>query len=423
MTRPQQDDGNDTRVRWRDIRSGETVSYGGRIGTAVMRGRVKVLVTAIAEERIPGKALVIRVDGRHPIPLGRRKISNTVHVDPDREHMHIVDIIDGIKEIEAVLFGPSEVSADNVGLLALRIGCEVFRHSEESVLPMLYGGQSSTTIDMLVYVVSAMDLVRYYRCLRDKTAIRQCSKHLRLAGRGYISVAATMVQPRHGSSRLQDLLVQLKCPMVTAERRLDASRKTIETMVGLACLQFCEAVELEDPDESSRKPKNPDIIAVFKGERYGIACKSITGKSLQAVRQNAKKAAEQLVECYRQHTISPWKGLILLDVSSLLDHQVLLHQPNESFYDAFNFLLNKAIGEAYGTETIPEEVYGGIIADKGIAPQVLLYAHGLVVVHDGCRQMPTLVKNLIKSSWGDCSMTDLFVQRLQRAMHCQTSDT
>lgn len=416
----QKRDRRDRGVRWKAIQAGETVSYGGRVGTVVMRGRAKVLITAIGEEKLSGSALVTRVGGVIPTSTSPRKSPTPVHVDPNRERMHIDDIIAGLNDIETMVFGPFEISADNVGLLALKASCEAFRQAMSSDLPVFFNGP--TSIDMLVYVASAMDFVRYFGFLRHKSTVKLCAKHLRLAGRGYISVAATRVLPRPGSSGLQDLLVQLKCPMVTPELRLDASRKTIETIVGLSCLQFCDAVELEDPDESGTKPKNPDIIAVFKGERYGIACKSITGNSLQAVRQNATKAAEQIAECYRQGTISPWKGLILLDVSSLLDHQTLLHQPIESYSDAFMYHFDQALKTAYEGETRHEVVYGGILAGQGIAPQVLLYAHGLVVVHDGDHQRPTLVKNLINAAWGDCSMTNLFVQRLHRALHCQTAD-
>lgn len=92
----------------------------------------------------------------------------------------------------------------------------------------------------------------------------------------------------------------------------DATNKLTELLVGLACMRFCDRVELDHPDASNGD--NPDVLLRWLGRWRGIACKVPNGLS-------AETAVERLVEGIRQVRASRASmGLVLLGVRNWIPH-------------------------------------------------------------------------------------------------------
>lgn len=98
--------------------------------------------------------------------------------------------------------------------------------------------------------------------------------------------------------------------------RDQASDKIFELMFGLSVFEVCTTIEVDDPVNSSAG-KNPDIIADIQGDRWGFACKVVSGDSAAALIQNLGKAIDQI------EVSSATVGIPVINFRDLIPHDSL----------------------------------------------------------------------------------------------------
>ena len=346
--------------------------------------------------------------------------------DPASEKLTLQEISDGLDKIEAFIDAPEPM------LRPFKVACSVYANSLAN-----WGNLAIPTPAMhecLMFVAAAMDLVRYYHRIRRTGELKDLRKHMALLGPGFFGLAGTFTIQQSNGSVLRDRLNAAgEAPPTpkppTDDKEKDAVRKTVELMLAMAALNTFERVSLEDPGASDPDNPNPDLIIEHDGHRYGIACKSLSSPHEAGFIENVTKGASQLEGAIKAHKVDRNRGVVLLDVSALLDHKSIIMPTADHLWameDTGQILLHK-MGEAlvkiFGS---PDRTYHEILAPiyKGrpLPVAVLLYGHALMICHSSNGAIvPVYQKALIKGFGNDTSSITDFCELLNRAIHCQPS--
>jgi hypothetical protein len=340
-----------------------------------------------------------------------------------QESLHITDILAGLENIERYTFGNAE--ADGSGLLALKIACKLFADMSNGPLPLIF--DLPKVKEVCLHVAGSMDLVRYFTRITDKSKIMVVKKHLKLVGIGGFGVAATYINQQTNPSCLQEYFNRAGIPALRSEIVKDATRKTIELMIGMAALNKFEDVILEDPECSNVNNPNPDILIRHDGKKFGIACKSIRSKSRSNLRSRIDEGLEQVERAIKAGKIDKRRGIILLDISALLDHDsIYVPKPNfvwqaEHAPEVIQEHINVVLSELFEANqfTTFKESAGDLFENHQAAPGVLIYAHSLMIASLGDIINPRYMKAMRLLYAGDTSRVKAFCERLNKALHCQ----
>jgi len=244
-----------------------------------------------------------------------------MRIDKTQEKLSISEIIAGLDDFERIVFSKAEIQKHKAGLLALKVACQTFKELNESPLPIFYS--VPRVKECCIHVAASMDLVRHFKKTEKKSELKVLKKHLKLVGAGGYGIGATYVNQQSKYSFIQEKIKEAGIQQLPAEILKDCSRKTIELMVGLAALNAFDEVLLEDPEKSSVKNPNPDILIRKGKEKYGIACKSLTSKNKTNFRERITEALGQIDRAIRVGKIDKRRGMVLIDISALLDHDEL----------------------------------------------------------------------------------------------------
>jgi hypothetical protein len=271
-----------------------------------------------------------------------------------------------------------------------------------------------------------MDLVRYVKAIKDKSRLKVIKKHLALLGAGGFGVAATYTHQQSHASAIRMRLEQAGIAPLPPEILKDASRKTIELMIGLAALNTFDEVTIEDPEESNAKDPNPDIIISWRNARFGIACKSINSTNKSNLRERISEGLIQIDRSIECGKVDNRRGVVLLDISALLDHDALYVPSEDSVWFAKDLTeilweaINRALAKVFGSG--PSKVKGALgdlFENHQAAPCVLIYAHTLMIAAAGDSICPRYMKLMRLLFAGDHSKVKGFAEKLNTALHCQ----
>jgi hypothetical protein len=343
--------------------------------------------------------------------------------DKTQEMLHVTEIMTGLEDIERCAF--AKVEDQQSGLLALKMACKVFDNLSKGFLPMLY--EIPKLKEVCLNVAGSMDLVRYFRRINDKSKVKTINKHLQLIGTAGFGVAATYIHQQGRASFFQESLRKARIPQLRSEILKDATRKTIELMMGMAALNSFEEVILEDLDCADVNNPNPDVIVRDGKKRFGIACKSVSSKSRPNFRERITEGIEQIDHAINKKRVDNRCGIVLVDVSALLDHDSLyVPQANSAWNSAdISQVLQESIDkvssglfDAEHFKTLNESV-GDLFEGHKAAPGVLLYAHSLMVASSEGVINPYYMKAMRLHFAGDTSKVTTFCEHLNRALHCQ----
>ena len=129
----------------------------------------------------------------------------------------------------------------------------------------------------------------------------------------------------------------------------DAANKVIELYVACLAMTFGSTLALDHPVNS--KGDNPDVMLGFRGQRWGLALKTLHSHKPRTIYDNIKKAADQIEASAATH------GLIILNVKNLLDYDALWPSPSVSYPEqlAIDLLQAQVAGIIKGLEEIPNE--------------------------------------------------------------------
>lgn len=337
--------------------------------------------------------------------------------------MSISHIIRGLKKIEEALAGDDKTFQELRGILTMKLACEAYERAAQGPFPILY--DTPKLEEVCGYVAGAMDLVRYFEASSNNRKIRKLKGHLDLIRIGGFGLAATKHNQQNRESFIDRLISRYGFNDVDHEIRKDATRKSLELMLALAILGGFGDVEVEDPSDSSSDP-NPDIIIPFQGERYGIACKSITTRHKEGLIDRIREGVDQLERSVSSGVVSKGRGIVFIDVSALLDHSRLyVPKPNyvwdrnnayEVIKQSITFEVNKFFPQSE-VSTIKKEI-GHLFVGKSVAPAVLVYGHSLMISSFSEGACPFYMKSLHVWYAGDTSPVRGVLERLNKAIHC-----
>jgi hypothetical protein len=345
--------------------------------------------------------------------------------DKTKERLHITDIKAGLADLEQSVFSKAASDEHKSGLLALKIACDVFERLCQGPLPIDY--TLPRVKECCLHVAAAMDLVRYGNTIQDKAKLKPLKKHFALIGAGGFGVAATYTHQQSKPSAIQECLRKHGTKPLPSEAMKDASRKTIELMVGLAALNKFDEIVLEDPEKSNPKDPNPDIIIETGKATFGIACKSLNSTNITNFKQRIAEAIRQIDRTVASGKLLKRHGIVLLDISALLDHDLLYMPSQERFWSASHTTevmlatINETLSNIFGSSRplTAKAAFGDLFESHQAAPCVLIYAHTLMIACSDDSIFPSYMKLMKLLFVGDHSKVKSFAEKLNRGLHCQ----
>jgi hypothetical protein len=99
---------------------------------------------------------------------------------------------------------------------------------------------------------------------------------------------------------------------VAAPRNDPSGDKLFELLIALGAVRMGAEVTVDSPDRS--KGDNPDVIAAWKGARWGFACKVPSGDSPTTLFDRIAEGVEQIEKSPSEH------GFVVLNFKNRLDH-------------------------------------------------------------------------------------------------------
>lgn len=345
--------------------------------------------------------------------------------DKAKEMLHIADIKAGLANIEQSVFTKTEGDEHKSGLLALKIACDVFERLSQGPFPIDYN--LPRVKECCLHVAAAMDLVRYAKAIKDKAKLKPLKKHLALIGAGGFGVAATYTNQQSKPSAIQELLSKYGVKSVPPEAMKDASRKTIELMIGFAALNKFDEIVLEDPEESNPKDPNPDIIIKTSNATFGVACKSLNSTNTTNFKERIAEGLRQIDRTIDSGKLRSRHGMVLLDISALLDHDLLYMPSHDHVWAASHTTevmlaaVDEMLFSIFGSSRplSAKAAFGDLFESHQAAPCVLIYAHTLMIACSGNSIFPSYMKLMKLLFVGDHSKVKSFAEKLNRGLHCQ----
>jgi len=330
-----------------------------------------------------------------------------------------------LEEFQKYAFERDADLKSKTGFIAMRTGCQVFHNLTVGVLPVLY--DIPKVKECCMQVAAAMDLVRYIRNIKDKSKLKKIKEHLALIGVGGFGIAATFFKLQSNQSCIEEKLGARGIRAFSSEVVKDAARKTIELMLGLAALNTFDDIALENPSASNSKNPNPDLIIKHANKRYGVACKSLTCRSFTTLKERIEEGIEQIDNAVKANRIDGHCGIVLLDVSALLDQDALYMPAPNTCWDIYatSMILMDSVDSTlvslFGVnrrESIKKHL-GQLFKNHQASPAVLVYAHSLMITSSPNGVSPCYMKAMRLLFAGDTSHARAFFNRLNNALHCQ----
>lgn len=92
-----------------------------------------------------------------------------------------------------------------------------------------------------------------------------------------------------------------------------AANKIFELLIACLAMRCGVNIQLE-PERSSGKRRNPDVLATIRGRRWGIACKVLHSLNPESVIQNIDKGIDQIEASEAE------VGFVVLNLKNVIDH-------------------------------------------------------------------------------------------------------
>jgi hypothetical protein len=345
--------------------------------------------------------------------------------DPEREQIAVPEILIGLADLEKCL--GSSMSDASSALQPFKIACKVYEQQFQSPFGIELAYETEPFRECVMFVAASMDLVRYFRLVRHKPQLKALREHLTLIAPGFFGVAATYGIQMSKGSRLRTLLAAYGITPPTDSVAKDAARKTVELMLAMAAMNSFDKIVVENPKASSATDPNPDLIVQHAGKRFGVACKSLSTLSEETFKERVAEGLVQLERAIAANRVDPIRGVVLLDVSAILDHEKLYlpapdcRWPKQDSGDILRRFVDEALQKMFALEPTRsfQEILGSLYRNRRLPFAVLIYAHAVMLCEMNGHTCPVYQKALRYG--GDTSSIVSFCKRLDRALHCQPS--
>lgn len=144
-------------------------------------------------------------------------------------------------------------------------------------------------------------------------------------------------------------------------------------------------VDIDDPIASSGGA-NPDVIFSHNGKRIAVACKTLHSGSANAVRDNLKSAAKQIIRAECDF------GYIAINSMNILPHEQLSQSVFGNVEEPADILSNfiiKLYGELKSNAIIELKE---IFSNEKVRPIILTFIHSTTRISSSIGNLPTMLK-------------------------------
>jgi hypothetical protein len=169
----------------------------------------------------------------------------------------------------------------------------------------------------------------------------------------------------------------------------DAARKLVELYVACLAVHCGEGIRLDHPANS--KGDNPDILLSYGDKIWALAIKTPSSRQGQTLFENIQKAGEQIERS------SANKGLVVLNVKNIIDHEALWQASFASLDDALATLRAEMVKVCEAADKDrPASDWNAIFAGKKTVLPVLLIGQSVVLLPTAnSTQTPTPLKMML----------------------------
>lgn len=174
----------------------------------------------------------------------------------------------------------------------------------------------------------------------------------------------------------------------------DTARKMAELYIGCLASHVGTSVELDSP--TNAKGDNPDVIFTAEDsdsskppQKWALAIKTIGTKQGQTIFENIKKGAEQIDRCPAD------KGMVLINVKSVLDHDALWATVFPDLPSAISVLGAQLENLADNAdENRSKDEWDAVFSGKAVRPVLFLGQTMVRLSTPAGQQTPTALKML-----------------------------
>ena len=169
----------------------------------------------------------------------------------------------------------------------------------------------------------------------------------------------------------------------------DAARKLVELYVACLAVHCGEDIRLDHPANS--KGDNPDILLSYRDKKWALAIKTPSSRHGQTLFENIQKAGEQI-----EHS-SANKGLVVLNVKNIIDHEALWQATFVSLDDAMAALKAEIakVCEAADKDRPPADWDAVFAGKKAVLPVLLIGQSVVLLPTANSAQTPTPLKMML----------------------------
>lgn len=145
----------------------------------------------------------------------------------------------------------------------------------------------------------------------------------------------------------------------------DKTNKLIETIVAMCAIKIGTNVEIDDPVKSSNGT-NPDIMFDYNEKRIAIACKTLSSRKIDTIRDNFESAAKQIEKSKCDF------GYVAINTMNILPHEQI---KNVTYYDVGIplYILRNDLTELY--DEVKLNLESILKSSPKVKPLILSFIH------------------------------------------------
>lgn len=204
------------------------------------------------------------------------------------------------------------------------------------------------------------------------------------------------------------------------------TNKIFELLFALALFQAgCKDIKLDSPTNS--KGNNPDILATWKEERWGFACKTVYSSSEKTFFDNIKKGIDQIQKSEAD------KGYVVINFRNIIDHsfwddknKTNLNENRKKFYTTWSLesIVEKIVPEVSKKEKkiineIGKENIFKAYRDKKASFGFIAFCSTIAPMALQGQPLPSDICTLILCSFNETTSEDdlCFLSQINEALH------
>ncbi len=169
----------------------------------------------------------------------------------------------------------------------------------------------------------------------------------------------------------------------------DTARKLVELYLGCLAVHCGEDIRLDHPTHA--RGDNPDILLSYRNRTWALAIKTPSSRHGQTLFENIEKAGQQIERSGAD------KGLIILNVKNIIDHEALWRGSFVSLKDAIAALKTEIakVCEAANKDRLASDWDAVFAGSKTVLPVLLIGQSVVLLPTTASAKTPTPLKMML----------------------------